>query len=108
SNGIDISIRGVSTLLSNNQPLIIVDNFPYDGNIANINPNDIESITVLKDAAAASIWGAFSGNGVIVITTKKGRVNQKLSVDVNANVTIGKKPDLFYNPNTLNANDFID
>jgi TonB-linked SusC/RagA family outer membrane protein len=107
-NGVDISIRGISTLLSNNQPLIVVDNFPYDGNIANINPNDIEDITVLKDAAAASIWGAFSGNGVIVITTKKGRLNQKASVELNANVTIGKKPDLFYDPNTISSNDFID
>ncbi|WP_175549643.1 STN domain-containing protein [Chryseobacterium polytrichastri] len=57
SSGTDINIRGHSTLFANDQPLIIVDNFPYDGDISNINPNDVESITVLKDAAAASIWG---------------------------------------------------
>jgi TonB-dependent starch-binding outer membrane protein SusC len=103
----DISIRGRSTIFANDQPLIVVDNFPYDGDVNNINPNDIESITVLKDAAAASIWGVRSGNGVIVITTKKGKVNQKLSIEVNANVTIGNKPDLFYSPAFLNSNDFI-
>jgi TonB-dependent SusC/RagA subfamily outer membrane receptor len=62
---------------------------------------------VLKDAAAASIWGVRSGNGVIVITTKKGKVNQKLAIELNANVTIGNKPDLFYSPAFLNSNDFI-
>ncbi len=107
-NGIDISIQGYSTLFSNSQPLIVVDNFPYDGNINNINPNDIESITVLKDAAAASIWGVQSGNGVIVITTKKGKRNQKIQVSANANVTVANKPNLFYNPNFLDSKDFID
>ncbi|MCH5597953.1 TonB-dependent receptor plug domain-containing protein [Niabella ginsengisoli] len=67
----DISIRGLSTINGPVAPLIILDNFPYEGNINNINPNDIESITILKDAAAASIWGARAGNGVIVITSKK-------------------------------------
>jgi TonB-linked SusC/RagA family outer membrane protein len=106
-NGIDISIRGYSTLFANAQPLIVVDNFPYDGNIANINPNDVESVSVLKDAAASSIWGVQSGNGVIVITTKKGHRNQKMGIEVNANVTVGAKPDLFYNPDFLDSKDFI-
>jgi TonB-linked SusC/RagA family outer membrane protein len=106
-NGIDISIRGYSTLFANAQPLIVVDNFPYDGNIANINPNDIESVSVLKDAAASSIWGVQSGNGVIVITTKKGHRNQKMGIEVNANVTVGAKPDLFYSPDFLDSKDFI-
>ena len=104
----DISIRGTNTLFSNSQPLIVLDNFPYDGDINNINPNDIASITVLKDAAAASIWGVRSGNGVIVLTSKKGRQNQKLAIELNANVTIGAKPDVFYSPNFLDANDYID
>lgn len=108
SNEASISIRGRSTIFANAQPLIVVDNFPYDGDVNNINPNDIESITILKDAAAASIWGARSGNGVIVITTKKGRLNQPLKVALNANVTIGQKPDLYYDPNFLDASDFID
>src|SRR5690606_1445510 len=69
-NNDPITIRGRSTINANPRPLIVVDNFPYDGEIENINPNDVEKITVLKDAAAASIWGAQAGNGVIVITTK--------------------------------------
>ena len=72
-NSIGIAIRGRSTLVSNTQPLIILDNFPYEGNIDNINPNDVESVTILKDAAASSIWGALAGNGVIVITTTPSR-----------------------------------
>lgn len=104
-----INIRGESTLSNNvgRDPLIVLDNFPYEGNISNINPNDIESITVLKDAAAASIWGARSGNGVIVITTKKGRSNQPLSVEWNAVVTLQNKPNLFYDQNYLSASDYI-
>jgi TonB-linked SusC/RagA family outer membrane protein len=107
SNGADISIRGHSTLFANDQPLIVLDNFPYDGDINNINPNDIESITVLKDAAAASIWGVRSGNGVIVITTKQGVRNLKLKIEANANITLGSKPNLYYNPNFLNSSEFI-
>lgn len=63
-------IRGISTINGPKSPLIVVDNFPYEGDISNINPNMVESITVLKDASAASIWGARAANGVIVITTK--------------------------------------
>ncbi|MBH2003261.1 MAG: SusC/RagA family TonB-linked outer membrane protein [Sphingobacteriia bacterium] len=105
--GLNLSIRGHSTILANDQPLIVVDNFPYDGSIDNINPNDVESITVLKDASAASIWGAKSGNGVIVITTKKGRRYQPLIMELNSNVTIGSKPDLFYSPKFIASSDFI-
>ncbi len=70
----NISIRGQSTLFARMDPLIIVDDFPFTGDVNTINPNDIESITILKDAAAASIWGAQSGNGVIVLTTKKRKI----------------------------------
>jgi TonB-linked SusC/RagA family outer membrane protein len=104
---VDLSIRGHNTLFANDQPLVVVDGFPYDGDISNINPNDIESITILKDAAAASIWGVRSGNGVIVLTTKKGKLNQKLAVELNANITVGNKPDLYYSRSFLASNDFI-
>ncbi|MCH7400876.1 SusC/RagA family TonB-linked outer membrane protein [Belliella kenyensis] len=108
SDGSDpISIRGRGTLFANTQPLIIIDNFPYDGPLESINPNDVESITVLRDAAAASIWGARAGNGVIVITTKLGRINQPISVSVNANITITEVPDLYYRPR-MPIGDFID
>lgn len=102
----DLSIRGISTLNSNMQPLIVVDNFPYAGDLANINPNDVESVTVLKDAAAASIWGAKAGNGVIVITTKSARYNQPLRVNITGNVTVTNKPDLFYQP-TFSPTEFM-
>jgi len=55
----------------------------------NINPNDVENVTMLKDAAAASIWGTRAGNGVIVITTKRGKYNQPVQVSLNTNVNIG-------------------
>lgn len=94
-----IQIRGLSSLYENTTgPLIIVDNFPYEEDINNINPNDVESITLLKDAAAASIWGARAGNGVIVITTKSGRYNQPLQLTYNANIRYTPKPDLFAIP----------
>ena len=110
SESLGISIRGRSTI-SNNvnaNPLIVVDNFPYEGDIKNLNPNDVESITVLKDAAAASIWGARAGNGVIVITTKAGRFNKPLQVNFNANLTVGQKPDLFYSKSYINASEYVE
>jgi len=104
--GSAISIRGQSTIMGNANPLIVIDNFPYDGDILNINPNDVESVTVLKDAAAASIWGSRAGNGVIVITTKKGRYNQSTQVSFNVNVMLGGRPNLFYLPQ-MSSTDYI-
>ncbi len=103
----DISIRGQSTLFSNTKPLIVLDNFPFEGNIEDINPNDIESITILKDAAAASIWGARAGNGVIVINSKRGNRSKKTNISFNSNLTIGQKPNLFYH-NTISSSDYSD
>ncbi|MGJ1366767.1 SusC/RagA family TonB-linked outer membrane protein [Sphingobacterium spiritivorum] len=97
----DIRVRGLATIQSDASPLIVVDNFPYDGDISSINPNDIDNITILKDGAAASIWGARAGNGVIVITTKKGQYGQKGQFSVNSNITISQKPDLMYSRNRL-------
>ena len=104
-----ITIRGRSTIDANvnANPLVVLDNFPYEGDLANINPNDIESITILKDAAAASIWGARAGNGVIVLTSKKGTFNSLPTITANTNLTIGSKPDLFYSPNFVNSADYI-
>lgn len=67
-----VQIRGRSTIQANASPLYVVDGFPMSGSTLSVNPEDIESITILKDAAAASIWGVRASNGVIVITTKKG------------------------------------
>lgn len=101
-----ISIRGRSTLFGNTLPLIVIDNLPYEGPIENINPNDVASITVLKDAAAASIWGAQAGNGVIVITTKSGSFGQPIRVSVQSNVTVQETPDLMYQP-WMAMSDFV-
>ncbi|MBD8490156.1 SusC/RagA family TonB-linked outer membrane protein [Echinicola sp. CAU 1574] len=101
-----ISIRGRNTLFANTSPLIIIDHFPYDGPLENINPNDVESVTILRDAAAASIWGARAGNGVIVITTKK-RDNASPQFSFNTNINFYEKPDPFYEP-VMSINDFID
>lgn len=102
-----LTIRGFSTIMGSKEPLIVVDNFPYEGDINNINPNSVENITILKDAAASSIWGARAGNGVIVITTKKGNYNKPLTVEVNSNLTLSEQPDLSYLPQMSSA-DYID
>lgn len=100
-----ITIRGISSL-SDVSPLVVLDNIPYDGDINNINPNDVENITILKDAAAASIWGTRAGSGVIVITTKKGKYENPLQISFNTNYTVSKKPNLFYIPQ-ISSTDFI-
>lgn len=107
-NSSPFNIRGLSTIFADTKPLIIVDNFPFDGDLSNINPNDVEDITVLKDAAASSIWGARSGNGVIVITTKKGAMNQQMNISFNSNFTYTAKPDIYYGQNFLDASSYID
>ena len=71
SNGASIRIRGIGSMSAINTPLYIVDGMPYDGTISDINPNDVESMSVLKDAAASAIYGARGANGVVLITTKK-------------------------------------
>lgn len=103
----NVTVRGLSSINGPTNPLIILDNFPYEGDLRNINPNDIENISILKDAAAASIWGARAGNGVIVLTSKKGALNQPLKISFNSNVTITSKPDLF-DFRQMSTSDYID
>src|SRR5690606_16953283 len=91
-----LMVRGLSTMQGPKNPLIILDDFPYEGNLSNINPDMVASVTVLKDAAASSIWGARAANGVIVITTKKGKFNKAVNVEFTANTTLTGKPDLSY------------
>ena len=68
-----IRIRGIGSMTASSDPLIVVDGVPYEGSISDINPNDVESMSVLKDAAASAIYGHRGANGVIIITTKKGQ-----------------------------------
>lgn len=104
-----INIRGINTMSDNMmEPLIVVDNFPFAGNINDINPNDVESVTLLKDAAAASIWGAKAGNGVIVINLKKPmNREQPVQVGFSSNLSILEKARLMDIPQ-ISSSDFID
>lgn len=71
--GAQIRIRGIRSITGSNEPLIVVDGIPWDGNLNDINPDEIASIDILKDASATAIYGSRGANGVILVTTKKGR-----------------------------------
>lgn len=91
-------IRGSTSMYADRAPLVVVDGFPISqSNFSNINPNDVESVTVLKDATAASIWGARSANGVIVITTKKNTIGRGVKVEGNVFTRISERTDLDQN-----------
>lgn len=100
--GSTIRIRGGSSLSASNDPLIVIDGFPVDNKViggaanplASINPNDIETFTVLKDASATAIYGSRASNGVIIITTKKG-TEGKPQLSYNGNVSIGSPIEYF-------------
>lgn len=109
--GATIRIRGGSSLSASNDPLIVIDGVPLsdDGisgsrNPLNIvNPNDIETFTVLKDASATAIYGSRASNGVIIITTKKGSLGNKVRVNYTANFSISETADRL---DVLSANEF--
>jgi TonB-linked SusC/RagA family outer membrane protein len=121
-NAEPLLIRGLTSVNSTRSPLIIVDGVELPGNnnsttalnnvlnntnpIANINPQDIADISVLKDAAAASIWGSKAANGVIVITTKRGRAGESLRVEYDGYYNFQGRPDRDYIPR-LNSQEFI-
>lgn len=97
-----IRIRGFSSLNAKNDPLIIVDGAPYSGDLGNINPNDVESMTVLKDAASNALYGARGANGVVIITTKRANTNGEAKVTFDAkwgaNTRALKKYDVITDP----------
>lgn len=101
-----VEIRGKSTFLANAEPLIVVDGFPISGGLETVNIDNVESITVLKDAVAASIYGARSSNGVIVITTKTGKKDQ-LQVSYKGSAGVTLRPDLSYLDRASSA-DYVD
>jgi TonB-linked SusC/RagA family outer membrane protein len=100
-----IRVRGVSSLSSSNDPLYVVDGYPLQSaaNFALINPNDIESIEILKDAASSAIYGSRAANGVVLVTTKRGKAGRTV-FSVSAYTGL-QSVNRFYN--TLNKNDFI-
>ena len=81
--GGDFLIRGKGTLKAGSQPLLVVDGVIYNGELSELNPNDIISIDVLKDASSAAVYGAKAANGVIAITTQKGIAGSKPVINVN-------------------------
>ncbi|MFT3948225.1 MAG: SusC/RagA family TonB-linked outer membrane protein [Agriterribacter sp.] len=98
-DGINIRIRAGASLNSSNDPLIVVDGVPLDNKsvaglsnpLSMINPNDISSFTILKDASATAIYGSRASNGVIIITTKTGSAGGKLQVNINTQQSISEK-----------------
>ena len=82
----DIRIRGFKTIHGSNAPLVVLDGVPYSGNVSDLNPNDIEGISVLKDANSAALYGARAANGVIIIETKGGEANSGSSFEISAKV----------------------
>nr|WP_317046314.1 SusC/RagA family TonB-linked outer membrane protein [Parabacteroides pacaensis] len=89
-SGSSVVIRGFGSIKASQNPLYVVDGIPYDGNINAINPNDIESMTILKDASAGALYGSRGANGVIMITTKKGK-DGALSINLKANWGIASR-----------------
>src|SRR5690606_4876164 len=78
-----IRIRGTRSLTASNDPLVVLDGIPFAGSIGDINPNDIRSIDIRKDASATAIYGSRGANGVVIITTQKGEIEQKAQVNYN-------------------------
>lgn len=74
---VSIRIRGTNSINTGNEPLFVVDGFPGGGDLNSINPSDIESVEILKDASATAIYGSRGANGVVLITTKKGKAGRK-------------------------------
>jgi len=109
--GSEIRIRGGASLSANNSPLIVVDGLPLDqrgvqgvrNQLNAINPNDIQDFVVLKDASATAIYGSRASNGVILITTKKGKANAALKIEYDVKVSIGEVTDFV---DVLNASQF--
>ncbi len=85
-----IQIRAASSISGDSNPLIVVDGYPISGSLATVNPNDIESLEVLKDAASAAIYGSRGANGVILVTTKSGRTGAP-SISYNAYVSTSRR-----------------
>lgn len=94
-----MTIRGTSSLYAETTPLLVVDGVPVESSIDDLNPYDIESVNVLKDAAANAIYGARASNGVIVVTTKNAKKAGKIDIDFSANLTLYENRNVDYADN---------
>ncbi|MFT3750876.1 MAG: SusC/RagA family TonB-linked outer membrane protein [Agriterribacter sp.] len=99
----DLQVRGKNTLTAGSSPLIVLDGIIYYGALADINPNDIETVDVLKDASSAAVYGSKAASGVIQITTKKGKAG-KPTINVNSSVGVAT---MSVNESVYNAQDFL-
>lgn len=104
ADGANINIRGISSIYASSYPLIVVDGFPTALGMDDIDPNAIESISILKDAASTAIYGSRASNGVILITTKKAMKSKGLKISYNAFVSKQKATEI---PQRANAVDFM-
>ncbi|OUJ74027.1 SusC/RagA family TonB-linked outer membrane protein [Hymenobacter crusticola] len=100
-----IRIRGVRSLTASNDPLIVLDGIPFPGSIGDINPNDIQSVDILKDASATAIYGSRGANGVVLVTTKGGKVGQKPQITYDG--FVGAKT-LFSRYPMMNGPEFVE
>ena len=100
---IEVRIRGGNSMIGDNQPLYVVDGFPITGGIEFLNPGDIESIDILKDASATAIYGARGANGVVIITSKRGKAGQKGRIELNSYYGIQQETKRY---DLLNAKDY--
>ena len=103
--GASVIVRGIGSINAVSTPLYVVDGVPYDGSLSSLNPNDIESMTVLKDASAGALYGSRGANGVIVITTKKGK-NDRVRISYKGNVGIASRALNRYN--LVNMKDYVE
>ena len=100
---VSLSIRGTTSFSASQNPLIVLDGIIYNGAMSDINVNDISSIDILKDASAAAVYGARSANGVILITTKKGKTEKP---KVSFNMSIGTQSASNHSANYMNAEEY--
>ena len=104
-DGATIRIRGTGSINASSNPLYVVDGIPFDGTLSSINPNDIESLTVLKDASASALYGARAANGVVMITTKRGSEGR---ANVNFRATVGHQSRSVKDYEMVNAQEYVE
>lgn len=106
-SGAGIMVRGFGSINASSSPLIVVDGIPYDGSLNSINPNDIESLSVLKDASAGALYGSRGANGVVIVTTKSGgSADEKIAIDFTARVGFNSMAISPYE--TVNATQYME
>jgi TonB-dependent SusC/RagA subfamily outer membrane receptor len=102
-SGFQITVRGISSINNSNSPLYVIDGIPTGGGLNDINPEDIEKIDILKDASATAIYGSRGANGVVIITTKKGKEG-KFTIQYDGNFGMRTSSNL---PDMMNGEEYV-